>query len=147
MMHPLPPPRTADRSREQQSNESRPAGPTPQASSDPREQTQSAPLVPQITADGRKKRKHRGGKKKRNRRQSFAAPSEDSALPALDDGAGEHSLLEVPSNDSAARMPFYRRGHSSGNLSSTSLDSDVLLDHRFVLSLHSTSTILTLLLL
>jgi magnesium transporter len=129
-MHPLPPPRTTDRSREQQPGETRPAASTMQDSLAPQSQTQSAPSVPQASAEGRKKRKHRGGKKKRNRRQSFAAPSEDCALPTLEEGSGDHTLLEVPSNTSTAQMPFYRRGQSSGNLSSTSLDSDVLLDHR-----------------
>lgn len=136
-MHPLPPPRTVDRSREQQlheqqpgeqqPSESRPAVSTIQDASAPQSQAQSATAVPQASADGRKKRKHRGGKKKRNRRQSFAAPLEDSALSTLEEGPPQ---LEVPSNTSAVRMPFYRRGQSSGNLSSTSLDSDVLLDHR-----------------
>jgi magnesium transporter len=126
-MHPLPPPRMVDRSREQQSSESRPAASTIQDALAPQSQMQSATPVPQASADGRKKRKHRGGKKKRNRRQSFAAPLEDSPLPTLEEGP---PLLEVPSNTSAARMSFYRGGQSNGNLSSTSLDSDVLLDHR-----------------
>lgn len=72
----------------------------------------------------RKKRKdHRGGKKKRNRRQSFAAPS--------DDGSG---LLEISqSRDdmqarSAARSSFYRL--KEHNMSNTSIDSEILLDHR-----------------
>jgi magnesium transporter len=135
-MHPLPPPRMVDRSREQQlheqqpgeqqSSESRPAASTIQDGSGPQSQTQSAPSVPQALADGRKKRKHRGGKK-RNRRQSFAAPLDDPPLPTLEEGP---PLLEVPSNTSAARMSFYRHRQSSGNLSSTSLDSDALLDHR-----------------
>jgi magnesium transporter len=129
-MHPLPPPRTIDRSREQQSTETRPAASTMQDHLAPQSQTQSAASVPQASAGGRKKRKHRGGKKKRNRRQSFAAPSEDSTLPTLEEGPADHTLLDVPSNTSAARTPFYRHAQSSGNLSSTSLDSDVLLDHR-----------------
>jgi magnesium transporter len=73
----------------------------------------------------RKKRKdHRGGKKKRNRRQSFAAPS--------DDGSG---LLEISqSRDdmqarSAARSSFYRL--KGRNISNTSIDSETLLDHRY----------------
>src|SRR2546423_3205312 len=136
-MHPLPPPRMVDRSREQQlhehqsgeqqSSESRPAASTIQDASAPQSQTQSATSVPQAPADGRKKRKHRGGKKKRNRRQSFAAPLEDFSLPTLEEGP---PLLEEPSNASAARMSFYRRGQSSCNLSSTSLDREVLFYHR-----------------
>jgi magnesium transporter len=142
-MHPLPPPRTTDRSHEQQSSETRPAASTMQDYLAPQIQTQSAPSVPQASAEGRKKRKHRGGKKKRNRRQSFAAPSEDSALAPLEEGPGDNRLLEVPSNTSTGRIPFYRRGQSSGNLSSTSLDSDVLLDHRLVSKGRPTSATLT----
>lgn len=89
----------------------------------------AVPATADPTAAGpshrRKKRKdHRGGKKKRNRRQSFAAPS--------DDGSG---VLEIPqSRDdmqalSAARSSFYRlKGH---NMSNTSIDSEILLDHRY----------------
>ncbi|KAI9686310.1 MAG: CorA metal ion transporter [Bogoriella megaspora] len=73
-----------------------------------------------------KKRKHRGGKKRRNRRQSFAAPSEGTDVS---DMAHERpSLLDAPPPDSAARSSLYRLGQ---NNSSTSLDSDVLLDHRY----------------
>jgi len=91
---------------------------------------QGAASVLRTLVEGRKRRKHRGGKKKRNRRQSFAAPSEDSALLALEEGLEGTGLLGVPAIPSTKRVPFYGRGHSSGNLSSTSLDSDVLLDHR-----------------
>src|SRR3954451_9127295 len=101
-MHPLPPPRPVDRSREQQLHEqqlgeqqlseSRPTASTIQGVSAPQNQTQSATSVPQASADDRKKRKHRGGKKKRNRRQSFAAPLEDSPLPTLEE---RPPLLEV----------------------------------------------------
>jgi magnesium transporter len=142
-MHPLPPPRTLDRSREQQLTETRPAASTMQDQLAPQSQTQSTAFVAQASPEGRKKRKHRGGKKKRNRRQSFAAPSEDSTLPTLEESQADHALLEVPSNTSATRLPFYRHGHSSGNLSSTSLDSDVLLDHRQVSMARAASNTLT----
>jgi len=80
-------------------------------------------------AASRRKRTHRGGKKKRNRRQSFAAPSDD--VSNVDPARPNHDLLDVPSS-SAARPPFYRLGQSGGgNLSNTSLDSEVLLDHRY----------------
>ena len=75
-----------------------------------------------------KKRKHRGAKKKRNRRQSFAAPSEatDASEMATEQ---RPSLLDAPSTQSAPRPAFYRLGQNHSN---TSLDSDVLMDHRWV---------------
>lgn len=80
-------------------------------------------------AASRRKRNHRGGKKKRNRRQSFAAPSDDTNT--ADPARSNRDLLDVPSS-STARPPFYRLGQSGGrNLSSTSLDSEALLDHRY----------------
>ena len=71
----------------------------------------------------RKKRNHRGGKKKRARRQSFAASTED--------GSG---MAETPQShrqaqsQSAARASFYRL--QGRNASNTSLESAALLDHR-----------------
>ncbi|TVY31840.1 putative metal ion transporter [Lachnellula subtilissima] len=58
-------------------------------------------------------RNHRGGKKKRTRRQSFAASAEDS------NGTGSRS---------AARDSFYRV--QGRNMSGTSIESEALLDHR-----------------
>ncbi|KAG0650722.1 metal ion transporter [Hyphodiscus hymeniophilus] len=71
----------------------------------------------------RKKRNHRGGKKKRTRKQSFAVSTED--------GSG---ILETPQShrqtqsQSAARASFYRL--QGRNASNTSLESEALLDHR-----------------
>lgn len=73
----------------------------------------------------RKKRNHRGGKKKRPRRQSFAVTDEEGSR-----------MLENPhdsrsgQSQSAARSSFYRIQGS--NLSNTSLESEALLDHRLV---------------
>ncbi|PHH88009.1 hypothetical protein CDD83_8132 [Cordyceps sp. RAO-2017] len=63
-------------------------------------------------AQTRKRKGHRGGKKKRSRRKSFAALTEDS-----------HDDMHEPSADAFYHMP-------SGHLSSTSIDSEALLDHR-----------------
>jgi len=80
-------------------------------------------------AASRRKRTHRGGKKKRNRRQSFAAPLDDTST--ADPARPNHDLLDVPGS-STTRPPFYKVGQSGGrNLSSTSLDSEALLDHRY----------------
>ncbi|KAI9658586.1 MAG: CorA metal ion transporter [Bathelium mastoideum] len=74
---------------------------------------------------GAKKRKNRGAKKKRNRRQSFAARSE--ATDASELATERPSLLDATSTQSAPRPAFYRLGQNHSN---TSLDSDVLMDHR-----------------
>lgn len=63
-------------------------------------------------AKPRKRKGHRGGKKKRSRRKSFAALD--------DDGHDEEQQ--------ASGEGFYKM--QSANLSSTSIDSEALLDHR-----------------
>ncbi|KAI9835295.1 MAG: hypothetical protein M1819_002439 [Sarea resinae] len=86
---------------------------------------------PQPLTTGQKRRRHRN-KKKRNRRQSFAATSDDTGeLPA---SRSNHNLNEVPETQEAPTS-FYRLGQLNqasrrGNLSSTSLESEALLDHR-----------------
>jgi magnesium transporter len=72
----------------------------------------------------KKKRSHRGGKKKRNRRQSFAVPSDDgSGLPET-----SQSRVDVHGQSGARSNSFYRLQR---NLSSTSFESETLLDHRY----------------
>ncbi|MCJ1468831.1 CorA metal ion transporter [Pseudocyphellaria aurata] len=81
----------------------------------------------QATA-GKKRRNHRAGKKKKARRQSFAVPGDESG-----NGAAMRSSQELleQSRSTGPRPPFYRLGQSGGrNLSETSLDSEMLLDHR-----------------
>ncbi|KAF2739560.1 cora-domain-containing protein [Polyplosphaeria fusca] len=76
-----------------------------------------------------KKRKHRGGKKRRNRRQSFAAPP---STVGDDDMAAEArpSLVDIAEQSSSRNSDsFYRLQR---NTSSTSLESEALLDHRDV---------------
>ena len=76
----------------------------------------------------KRRRNHRAGRKKKNRRQSFVAgDGQDMETDRVNRNMGE------PSSASAARPPFYRLGQSSGrNLSETSLESEALLDHRYV---------------
>jgi magnesium transporter len=75
--------------------------------------------TPQANASQPKHRKkHRGGKKRRNKRESF---------PGQDGGEQRPSLLDVPTTTSHAQ-PFYRL--QSGQGSNTSLESEALLDHR-----------------
>ncbi|KAI9781841.1 MAG: CorA metal ion transporter [Geoglossum umbratile] len=86
---------------------------------------------PDTGSGGRKKRNRH--KKRRNRRQSFATPLDiagtDALSPEVDPG---ENLLAAPSL-SAARSSFYRLGQAAGAggiLSTTSIESSALLDHR-----------------
>ncbi|KAI9701764.1 MAG: CorA metal ion transporter [Candelina mexicana] len=77
-------------------------------------------------AGGSKKRKnHRSGRKKRNRRQSFAPSSENGEGVPIQSTRPDDNLRDIQESE-AAQPSFYGRG----NLSSTSLDSEALLDHR-----------------
>jgi len=80
------------------------------------------------TAPSKRRRNHRGGKHKKNRRKSFAiAEDESGGVEAL---RSSRDHLD-PLTPDPARPSFYRLGQSGGrNLSSTSLDSEALLDHR-----------------
>ncbi|KFX92179.1 hypothetical protein V490_05529 [Pseudogymnoascus sp. VKM F-3557] len=69
----------------------------------------------------RKKRNHRGGKKKRTRKQSFATPSEDDVAEVLE------TTEDRKAKQSTARSPLQRLQRNSSN---TSLESEALLDHR-----------------
>ena len=106
----------------------------PQRPTDRLQNTQSTtnalPTTQGEAAAGKKRRNHRAGKKKRNRRQSFAAPGDATGN---EDGArSNHEQLDAPTS-SSTRPPFYRLGQSGRNLSDTSLDSQALLDHRYVI--------------
>lgn len=81
-----------------------------------------------------KRRNHRGGKKKKkNRRQSFLPAAAEEEV----DPARSSQNLHEPASSTTPRPPFYRLGQSGGrNLSETSLDSNVLLDHRYLHLLH-----------
>ncbi|KAL6710533.1 CorA metal ion transporter [Coniothyrium glycines] len=72
-----------------------------------------------------KKKKHRAGKKRRHRRQSFAATGD---IDAADMGNERPSLADIAGHgNSRGSNSFYR---TRDNLSSTSLESEALLDHR-----------------
>lgn len=78
----------------------------------------------QAEASGSKKKRHRAGKKRRNRRQSFAAPSESTAA----ENEGNERPTLTTTRPSATQTSFYRL--KSAARSNTSLESDALLDHR-----------------
>lgn len=135
-MQPLPPPPgKAGKSREQAQGTTPAAGATIPEESEyvgQSSQTQNGNQNDQSQNQAPKKRKHRGGKKRRNRKQSFAAPSEDgSTITSMrgenPEGANINRLMSA-----GAPKPFYRLGQTSGQLSSTSLESEALLDHRYV---------------
>ncbi|KAL9600733.1 MAG: hypothetical protein Q9219_002974 [cf. Caloplaca sp. 3 TL-2023] len=91
-------------------------------------QSTSASVAISESATNKKRRNHRGGRKKKARRQSFAVPTEDNNT--THSAKSNHDMTERPSS-SSARPTMYRLGQSGGRtLSSTSLDSQELLDHR-----------------
>jgi hypothetical protein len=124
-MHPLPPP--PNRGPENQSALTRPSVAPIQETSAGAEQSNQS--YPQPQPESKKKRKHRGKKTKRNRRQSFAAPSEGSSMPsAIPEVITEqHGMAR---SNSGLRDSYYRLGQPGRNLSNTSLESEALLDHR-----------------
>ncbi|GIZ48957.1 hypothetical protein CKM354_001200000 [Cercospora kikuchii] len=76
-----------------------------------------------------KKKRHRAGKKHRkNRRQSFIAPSEAATEDTTDMG-DRPSLLDA-SHQASQKDSFYRLQKSARRTSDTSLESEALLDHR-----------------
>ena len=75
----------------------------------------------------KKRKNHRAGKKKRNRKKSFGQRDDG---PVMDGSRSQHSLLDNV-NGSNGRPPMYRLGQSGANLSDVSLDSQALLDHRY----------------
>ena len=75
----------------------------------------------------KKMRKNRTGKKRRNRRQSFAGPPDDIDTGGM---AEERPSLVCPTTaTSAARDNFYH--HQQGNKSKISLENEALLDQCF----------------
>ncbi|GFF51263.1 putative metal ion transporter C17A12.14 [Aspergillus udagawae] len=71
----------------------------------------------------RRKNRHR---KRRNRRQSFLAPEESHTATAVS-GAEAEAMIAGDQPHSPPPLPFYNLGR---DLSSTSLESEALLDHR-----------------
>ena len=75
---------------------------------------------------GKKRRNHRAGKRKKARRQSFLATTEEHGLHS-----GLPERPAEPPTSATARPSFYKLANSGGkNLSGTSISSEALLDHR-----------------
>lgn len=74
-------------------------------------------------ANSNRAKKQKGGRKRRNRRQSFALPHDNKASNSSLPNRPE--LLDAP-GQAEHRSSLYRLD----NRSNTSVDSDVLLDHR-----------------
>lgn len=131
----------------------------PQASAtqggDPRGHPESNPPNPNVSsisearsraggqedAPAKQPKKHRRNKRRKHRRQSFAAPTESlDPNPPLDTATQEQVIEEEPRDSGTivgsavhnAGGPLYRLCQSGTTLSSTSLDSEALLDHRYV---------------
>lgn len=140
-MQPLPRPNRDGYSQgngahDQHQNETRPSLPPQHSTSTVRDLTRASTST-NPNPEPKKKRRHRGGKRKKNRRQSFAAPSETSALEGPLD-----PLVQVPENDDAYHNTTGFYGSSPGrrrptignaNMSDESMDSEALLDHRSAL--------------
>ncbi|KAL8784606.1 MAG: hypothetical protein Q9213_003861 [Squamulea squamosa] len=91
-------------------------------------QSTSASVAISEGTASKKRRNHRGGRRKKSRKQSFAVPNEEDETG--DFTRSTNDPTEPPSS-SSARPPMYRLGQSGNRtLSSTSLDSQALLDHR-----------------
>lgn len=91
-------------------------------------------------APSKHKKKHRRKQRRRNRRQSFAAPTgSPEPNPAIDTATQDQAIEEEPRGSGTvagsvghnAGNPLYRLG--GANLSNTSLESEALLDHRYVM--------------
>lgn len=90
-------------------------------------ETAVADPIAGVSAPKPRKRRHRGGKKRKNRRQSFAATSEtEGTVQSTTELRGPIDPLVEGQATSPPR--FYRS--RSGNQSDESLDSAALLDHR-----------------
>jgi magnesium transporter len=78
------------------------------------------------------KRKKNRNRKRRNRHQSFLTPSREEAHDSAEEhsGAGVRDSMEAD-RPTSRDTSFFKFGR---NLSNTSLESDALLDHRYVLS-------------
>lgn len=129
-MHPLPPP--PNKGSENQTPPTRPTVAPLQETSATADQ--SNPFSTQGCSEIKKKRKHRGKKSKKGRRQSFVAPSDESSLPSVMPEIMEDQHVANRSS-SGLKQSIYRLGQPGGNLSSTSLESEALLDHRYVIAL------------
>lgn len=85
-------------------------------------------LTAPLATEAVKKKNKRRRKKKPARRESFAASGE--GIAANESSRASHDVLPSPS---AAKPQLYKLGQSGRNLSDTSLDSQALLDHRYML--------------
>lgn len=78
------------------------------------------------------KRKKNRNRKRRNRQESFLTPAKEESQdrPASGSGSGgARDSMETDRPTSKDNPSFFKFG---GNLSNTSLESDALLDHRYV---------------
>jgi magnesium transporter len=81
------------------------------------------PADEHLAVPAKKRKGHRGGMKKRTRQQSFAA--HNNGTGSAEAGRSRSDLQTLLSG--TPRTSFY----SGRNLSETSLESEVLLDHRY----------------
>lgn len=94
------------------------------------ERRQDTPTESTVTAGKSSKKKKNRHRKRRNRRQSFIGPEESPSVvaPASVPEAEGLAPMATDQTKSRAALPFYKLGR---DLSSTSLESEALLDHRY----------------
>ena len=97
------------------------------------ERRQDFPTGSTVTTGKSTKRKKNRHRKRRNRRQSFLGPEESSSVVASASVPDTEGLAPMATDQTKSRaaLPFYKLGR---DLSSTSLESEALLDHRYVLT-------------
>ncbi|PLB47072.1 putative cora family metal ion transporter [Aspergillus steynii IBT 23096] len=114
----------------------RPSGPRPSTTRDSAnsgagnsERRQDTPTESTVTTGKSSKRKKNRHRKRRNRRQSFLGPEESPSVVAPASVPETEGLAPMATDQTKSRaaLPFYKLGR---DLSSTSLESEALLDHR-----------------
>lgn len=95
------------------------------------ERRQATPSESTVTAGKSSKKKKNRHRKRRNRRQSFLGPEESPSVVAPASVPETEGLAPMATDQTKSRaaLPFYKLGR---DLSSTSLESEALLDHRYV---------------
>jgi magnesium transporter len=83
------------------------------------------------------KRKKKRQRKRHNRRPSFlSAEDPESGAPRRPSIAEPGDMMAASQTKSQSALPFYKLGR---DLSSTSLESEALLDHRYVVAVSYTA--------
>ena len=95
-------------------------------------ETTQDPQIDSKSTTGKRAKRKKKHRKRRNRRQSFISAEDPHAgAPTTPGPEVEHMAMMADQTKSRGALPFYKLGR---DLSSTSLESEALLDHRYVVS-------------